>query len=330
MKKHLKPILALLLLTTILTELLTTNFTLFTLIAQPWILLLLLTMGYGFPILVIREIIIRKNLGLLGIFFLGIIYGLYNEGLVARTIFNHFHAPIDTFAVYGLVENIRIPWTLTITFWHALHALIYPLAFVHYLYPTHSQESWIGKKTAWFLAILVLAFGSVVFFLPSSEKISGQLNHYIFMILSCLVLWFISKKMYAPKISYTETPFSWRKIGFGILLYLIITFVPILFAGLKLPLVLFIIYFGLMTFWGIRKLSKTPEIALFNIVMIGIGSAFANSIFVFVGAVATLSLDRFISSSLFLIILLVISLRLKKKSIIQPVNEPVINPNLLQ
>lgn len=93
-------------------------------------------MGYGFPVLVIREIAVRRNLGLLALFALGVIYGIYNEGFVARTIsIEPFHTPVDAFAAYGLVGNIRIPWALTITTWHALHAAIYPIAFAHYLFP---------------------------------------------------------------------------------------------------------------------------------------------------------------------------------------------------
>src|SRR5579864_6219810 len=133
MKEHWKPILALLIVSPLLAELMTGNAPI-GLFFRPWDFLLLVTVGYGFPILVIREIAARKKLGLLGLFFLGVAYGLYNEALIAGTVFSGFNSPVATFASYGLIGNIRIPWMLTISFWHALYAVIYPIVFISYLW----------------------------------------------------------------------------------------------------------------------------------------------------------------------------------------------------
>lgn len=276
MKKHWKPILTLLVLSSVLTELLSTNLSP-SQFFQPAVLLLLMTVGYGFPILVIREIAIRKQLGLLGLFFLGVMYGLYNEALVARTIFNPFHAPIDTFATYGLVDNIRIPWALTITFWHALYAVIYPILSVGYLFPHSATESWIGKKLAWVLGAGSLLFGVVTFFGGSLQSPREEISHFVFIVISLALLWWCAQK-FAPsaKVSQgTSILFSWKNPGLGLILYVALFFLPMMFSVFNIWPVFYIAYFALITGVGMRKLLRVQEVPLRKMVLIGLGGEIA-------------------------------------------------------
>jgi hypothetical protein len=158
MASHLKPALLLILITPLLTELLTTNNPLFS-ILNPATFGFLVA-AYGFPVLLVREIYVRRRLGFTGLFLLGLAYGILNEGVVAQTLLTS--APIPELAGYGEALGIHFAWSLIIVVWHAFHSVIFPLAIVHFLFPESSGKSWIQWKKASLLAIPVYALGFVL------------------------------------------------------------------------------------------------------------------------------------------------------------------------
>lgn len=301
------------LLSSLLTELLTTNFTASSLFFQPELFLLFATVVYGFPILVIREIAVRKNFGLVGLFFLGLIYGLYNEALVAKTVFHPFHSPISSFATYGLIGNIRIPWALAISFWHALHSVIYPIIFVHYLFPSRAQKSWISKKTAWILGAVSLTFGLLNFFRPSQGP-GGNLIHFSFILASWVFLWWLSGRVSGtPKIlPENKIAFGWKIPCVGIALFFILFVAPFIFSELALNPVAFFIYFAFITGAGLYKLSKVQRISLGRMVLVAIGAEVSVAFFAILTALPSGGTEKIISSSVFIIIFTAAALRLRK------------------
>lgn len=314
MKSRLKPVLALFLLSPILTEVLTGSNPPSAFL-NPGLFLMLVTVGYGFPVLVIREIAVRKNFGLLGLFFLGIIYGLYNEGLGSRTIFHPFYSPVDTFATYGLISNIRLPWVLTISVWHALHAVIYPIAFVHYLFPARSSEPWLGKKTIWFLGIITLFFGTLSFIDNNPQGIRGQPVHLIFIFISWIFLWFLAKRFSgAVKIStQASTAFSWKIPRLGIVLYLVLFLAVLIFSKINLPPLLFFLYFIFLAIFIVRRLSKITEIALDKLVLVALGGEIPVALFTILITLPFGMLEQAITGFIFIIIFAAAIFRLRKK-----------------
>lgn len=251
LRAHLAPVLLLLFLSPFLAEVLTGS-TPLTLFLNPIIFLLFVTAGYGFPVLIIRELFIRKHLGFFSLFVLGIAYGLWNEGLFAQTIFYPFHSPIESFGAYGLVGNIRIPFALLISFWHALYAVIYPILLVHYLFPAQANKSWISKKVAWGLGLPSFAFGMLGFFInlhPSefdalSGSFTGNPYHFIFLILTGITLvaiafWFPSKG--EPVLTRVST----KKLTlYGVLSFCAVVIIPAMYANLSLPPLWLYVYFA--------------------------------------------------------------------------------------
>jgi len=316
MKKNWKPILALLVLSPLLTELLAVNLPI-SVFFQPIVFLLLVTVGYGFPVLIIREIAIRKNFGLFGLFFLGLIYGLYNEALLAKTIFHPFHSPIETFTAYGLVENIRVPWALVISSWHSLYAVLFPIVFVHYLFPSSAQETWIGKKTAWVLAFISLVFGISTFFRASPPEPRGQIVHFVVILACWFILWWLAKRASkTPKIRYIKgVAFSWKNLNLGGMLCLVVLVIPLVFSIVNLELISFILYFLLIATFGIHKLSKIQEIPLNKIVLIALGAEVSLAILTILVTLPFGKLEQAISSFVFVVIFTVIIFRLRKKTI---------------
>ncbi|MBX9906722.1 hypothetical protein K2X96_02385 [Patescibacteria group bacterium] len=277
---YLTPILALLFLSSFLTETLTGSSPV-SVFFQPIVFILFITVGYGFPVLIIREIYVRKNLSILSLFVLGFAYGLWNEGLFAQTIFYPLHSPILSFAEYGLIENIRVPFALTISSWHALYAVIYPILFVSYLFPKLQETPWISKKTAWILGIASVLFGSLGFFnnLRDVEfgeigtQITGNLEHYVFLLIISIIL--ITTALVLPRRQKTAFPnnttISTKKlILYGIALYCAVFFLPYVFSLLKLPALLFFVYFFSLWSAGAYLYTRLPPLSLREKVLVGL------------------------------------------------------------
>lgn len=124
---------------------------------------LFLFLGYGLPVLLIREFVVRRGLNQRAIFTLGLGYGIFNEGLLAKTMILQRNLPIHEFDNYGYLFGISVPWAVTISVWHAFSAVLFPILFTHRLYGTESRSPWLGKKSAIILAVLVVGIAAAGF-----------------------------------------------------------------------------------------------------------------------------------------------------------------------
>src|SRR5262245_17680889 len=133
-----KPALLLIILSPILAELLTAS-TPVTVFVAPATLALFLFLGYGIPVLLIREFAVRIHAWVGGLLTLGFAYGIYNEGLLAKTIIQKTQLPLNGFDNYGYVLGLSVPWMVVIGLWHATAAVLYPILICQMLFPAERQ-----------------------------------------------------------------------------------------------------------------------------------------------------------------------------------------------
>ena len=76
------------------------------------VLMAMMTIGYGFAVLLLREQAVRMRAGGISILLLGLIYGIYNEGIIAKTFLRVHGVPIKTFDSYGLYEGVETGWAI--------------------------------------------------------------------------------------------------------------------------------------------------------------------------------------------------------------------------
>lgn len=150
-----KALLALVLIAPVLTEVGTGNTPLLVYL-DPRVFLFL-ALAYSLPVVVIREVAVRRRLSVPGIFLLGLAYGLWNEGLLAQTLIRAQHVPIDRFDHYLFAGGFNWAWACLIVPWHALFAVLFPIALVHHRWPDSAAEPWLGRRTFAALASLVAA-----------------------------------------------------------------------------------------------------------------------------------------------------------------------------
>jgi hypothetical protein len=191
---HIRPILGLIILTTLIPELFTGS-TSIDILVNPAVLWGYL-IGYGIAILFLREIATRFSLNYGGIFILGMAYSFFNEGLLAKTylIFQDdpvnklINLPVDFLANMGNFFGLNFGFTLTSAVWHGIGSMLIPICIIHYLYPKSAMTPWLSKKVTTGLGVLLALAGTTTFFSP--EKIQGT-NELFFVIVLCMAFLFI-------------------------------------------------------------------------------------------------------------------------------------------
>lgn len=222
---------------------------------------LFLFLFYSLPVLAIRETAVRRNLGAGGIFILGLAYGIFNEGIVAKTISDCSGLPVPTFDNFGCFSGINFAWMAVIAVWHALHSVLFPIAIVHFLFPEHKDKTWLNKKALILIAAAAFLTGTVFFF-QNIGKPAGRIGEYIFF-LSLIVLLFAAV-FFAPNKKIEQISLRVKSVASGFLLFVLFLFFFI-FAGFKPDMIL---YFSVLVFcaavYALRnnRLFNSPNLAL--------------------------------------------------------------------
>ena len=196
MNNKLKAVLALAVLSPILSELLSGNSPAFVFFNPAFFLLQVFS--YGAPALIIRELAVRWKLGVIGIFVMALGYGIFNEGLVTGTF---FLKDAGVIANYGYHLGVNWPWVGFAMIWHDLHAMLYPILLVNILFSDNATEPWLSIRVVKILSVLVFLESLVLYFTPKDKFPS----FYFLLFWGAIVLCILAGK----KITNTV---SWNKI----------------------------------------------------------------------------------------------------------------------
>ena len=115
-----------------------------------------MTLTYGVPILLIRELAIARNLNTMGLALLGLAYGILNEGVLAKTLTQPGGPPLEDFAGYGQIGMLQGGWTIFMVVWHSPHSVLYPILLCRWLFPDAAHRRWFAAGRARWLLYLLL------------------------------------------------------------------------------------------------------------------------------------------------------------------------------
>lgn len=256
-RKHFFAITLFVLIIPVLTELLTANIP-FPIFVNPVIFCLLIII-YSVPVLLIREFSVRRGMGFLGLFILGIAYGVFNEGVVARTILQTggmlIPSHYDTF-------GFNVPWSLLILPFHAFCAVVYPIVLIHTLYPEEMGRRWLSSKMVFILGVITLVFGSFSFF--STDRFPESSPTYlivcwVIIIFCCYIATRVSREpqLISQSVDISDAPK--RYIFFGACFGLV-QLLSYLWGGLQLPIIAHIILVGVPYVILYTKLKRKPTL----------------------------------------------------------------------
>jgi hypothetical protein len=112
--------------------------------------------SYAFPVLLIREAVVRWNKWNASLLALGISYGALNEGLLAKTYF----AVTPTSPVLGGGKGVWIginwPWVTEITLFHMIVSISVPVVLSFLIFPETRHERFLSDRTIrWFVGLVL-------------------------------------------------------------------------------------------------------------------------------------------------------------------------------
>lgn len=152
-------------------------------------------LGYGLPVFCIRELVVRNNVSIKGIVFLGMAYAIYNEGLLAQT-FTAEVLPIREFEGVALFFGVQIAWFIVISLWHAFASVLFPILIFDYLFPQYKKENFLPSALTMLLAVGLIIFG-ITNFLNSGQ--AEVLVFFMVMVLSLVTGSLHHRTLYDPE-----------------------------------------------------------------------------------------------------------------------------------
>lgn len=117
----------------------------------------LLALPYGFGALMCRELAVRWRKGWLALLLLAIAYGLYEEGLVARSIWDPQWAELGALGAYSVWHGVTWTYAAVLIHFHVAVSIGGSVMLAHLLYPTRRRERWLSSAgLAWCVLGLAL------------------------------------------------------------------------------------------------------------------------------------------------------------------------------
>jgi hypothetical protein len=134
----------------------------------------LTALPYGFGAIICRELTVRWDKGWFCLVLLGIAYGIYEEAIVARSVWDPNWAELGALADYSYWGGITWTWTEVLLHFHLTISIISSVVLVTVMYPERRHERWVSNRAlaACFVGLVVWA-PILALFNPFMPPISG-------------------------------------------------------------------------------------------------------------------------------------------------------------
>jgi hypothetical protein len=214
LKAH--PLLCLLILTPGIPEYLSGSSNMALLVISPPVFLLLLAANlglYGSGVVLIREAKIRWNKGWASVFLLGAAYGIVEEGLALRTLFNPTSSVVGNLGVYGHWLGVNWVWTVGLLIFHSVFSIGLPIFIFGLAFPDLKSKSLVSMNGIR-LSVLALTVDSIllsIFVNYWPTEIGGLL---IFSSIVVALLVVAAKKLSANFMKPVRAEPRWRPRSF--------------------------------------------------------------------------------------------------------------------
>jgi hypothetical protein len=252
---------------------------------------------YSLPVLLIRELSVRWRLRTLGLFFLGLAYGLLNEGLVAQTLIRYQRVPMRNFDGYACAGGINFSWAALILPWHSLMAVIFPIALLGLWFPACAGAKWLSDK--WLAALAVIVTAGVVF-LGLARTPHFQMR--VFLVAMAVLVECAYLCRSGSDIPRRDGIRSLRSFALGAVFYVALFGGATITAGRKAPAEFYFLFVAaaLLGFSWIAKhyeYDRLPDAAI-----VGLGAYFAASFFNGLGGILRRSLEGSICGAILAVV----------------------------
>lgn len=275
------------------------------------IALIFLLLGYSLPVLVLREYIVRYKIGVAGIIALGVAFGIYNEGLWAKTMIMMQDLPIAQFDMYGRIADVNVPWAVVIGLYHALAAVLLPILIVHYRYKEVRQTPWLSKKVSIFLGAALLVVASISFL--STLRLPGTGTQLTVLLASMALCVIIARVVPGKQLVTAHIPGRLRQFIVGLSLFVVLAILAVM-AERATSLVAFFAVIACAIWLYTRLLKDKSDLSEKKLLMFGYGFYIQSALLgLFIGFIVGAP-DRIAVGVVAVILFFFLALRLRKQN----------------
>lgn len=130
---------------------------------------------YGGGALLIREARLRWHKGWPTVLALGAAYGLTEEGLMVKSLFDPGWPGLGDWGAVGRAWGVNWIWGLNLTIYHAIFSITIPILLIEFAFPERRAESWVGRRTQFslgglFVADVLLGFTEMTPYRPPAPQ----------------------------------------------------------------------------------------------------------------------------------------------------------------
>jgi len=210
---------------------------------------------YGCGALVIRELAFRWKKGWPTILILGVAYGLIEEGLAVKSVYNPAYPGVD--ASIGRWMGINWIWTLGLVAFHAVISIAIPILLVTLIFPDKKDKLWASDRTLIILAIIMALDVLILNFAVAHYSPAAML--YVLTIAAIAVLVAIARLFPIRLRPYTVKllrPRIFFIFGFiWLILYYLTVFIPSMLKPGIIPVVLVMLAFYALSAWVFMRMT---------------------------------------------------------------------------
>jgi len=123
---------------------------------NPFGFLILISL-YGSGAIIVRELVVRWKKGWVSLLMLGSAYGIVEEGLMVKSIFDPAWPDLAVLGSFGRWVGVNWVWALMLTIYHATFSIAIPILIVELMFPSRRRERWAGPRTFPLLLLLISA-----------------------------------------------------------------------------------------------------------------------------------------------------------------------------
>ncbi len=126
--------------------------------------LIFIAFYYGFYVLFVRDLIVRKKLSWQALLLFGISFGFMNEGVVADTWYTAKYLGMS------YLGPINLSWAVNLTIFHIFFSVFLPIAAFNALFPQWAQVPILNKRFSYILLGLFFLFNGMSAFNNSFQR----------------------------------------------------------------------------------------------------------------------------------------------------------------
>lgn len=231
--------------------------------------LLLTVPFYGLQVAVIADLAARYGLRWKTVYYLGLIYGILEEGFAVQTMLHpsgvgNVNVPPMLTRILGL----DVAWAVYIDVFHSVVSVVSTIIIIKLIWPSRVSEPFLRKKQyAVIVPILVAVYAAIIIFVVSATRYIPEAGALVVLALACVSLGYLAVRNQRKTITSLSKPVPIRRylfwalglaLGFFPLTIVVLTGTGL--PALNLPVIISTIVFAYLFSAFFGRMDTDPQL----------------------------------------------------------------------